>query len=93
MKKFVLICFCVLSSVGGYAQNWDINTLQKFVGPPLKESFMEYYQFDEKMAMEAIEAYRKRFEKIGIYENNLYPGIESLLKELNKAKKKVMCIK
>ena len=27
MKKFVLICFCVLSSVGGYAQNWDINTL------------------------------------------------------------------
>ena len=29
MKKFVLICFCVLSSVGGYAQNWDINTLHK----------------------------------------------------------------
>ena len=29
MKKFVLICFCVLSSMGGYAQNWDINTLHK----------------------------------------------------------------
>ena len=83
--QYALSCFDI--------QVTDINTLQKFVGPPLKESFMEYYQFDEKMAMEAIEAYRKRFEKIGIYENNLYPGIESLLKELNKAKKKVMCIK
>ncbi|KIO45266.1 MULTISPECIES: HAD family hydrolase [Porphyromonadaceae] len=80
--QYALSCFDI--------QVTDINTLQKFVGPPLKESFMEYYQFDEKMAMEAIEAYRKRFEKIGIYENNLYPGIESLLKELNKAKKKVM---
>lgn len=80
--QYALSCFDI--------QVTDINTLQKFVGPPLKESFMEYYHFSEKMAMKAIEAYRKRFEKIGIYENSVYPGIESLLKELNKAKKKVM---
>lgn len=80
--QYALSCFDI--------QVTDINTLQKFVGPPLKESFMEYYHFSEKMAMKAIEAYKKRFEKIGIYENSVYPGIESLLKELNKAKKKVM---
>ncbi|WP_294140023.1 HAD family hydrolase [uncultured Sanguibacteroides sp.] len=80
--QYALSCFDI--------QVTDINTLQKFVGPPLKESFMEYYHFSEKMAMKAIEAYRKRFEKIGIYENSVYPSIESLLKELNKAKKKVM---
>lgn len=68
----------------------DLNQLRKFVGPPLKESLMEFCHFNEAQAEEGIRKYRERFADIGIYENAVYPGIESLLQELNAAGKQVM---
>lgn len=68
----------------------DLNQLRKCVGPPLKESFMQYYDFTEAQAEEGILVYRERFGTKGIYENAVYPGITSLLQCLNEAGKVVM---
>lgn len=60
-------------------------TLRRFVGPPLVDSFCKYYGFAKEQAREAVEVYRERFSKIGIFENELYPGVPELLKELKEA--------
>lgn len=57
----------------------DPNELTAFIGPPLKDSFMQYYHFDEAQAMEAISKYRERFSEIGIFENKVLPGIYEML--------------
>ena len=68
----------------------DLNELRKFVGPPLKESLMEFCHFSADQAEEGIRKYRERFADTGIYENAVYPGMERLLQELNEAGKQVM---
>lgn len=60
----------------------DLKVLEPFIGPPLKDSFIEFYQLDEEKTKTAIEKYRERFQATGIYENKIYPGIEILLKRL-----------
>ena len=60
----------------------DPHELDFFVGPPLKDSFMEYAGLTEGEAIRAIKAYRERYTVTGIYENRLYDGIGSLLAAL-----------
>ena len=60
----------------------SIRELEKFIGPPLKDSFMQFYSFDDQRAVEAIEHYREYFKDKGIYENEVYKGIEALLCKL-----------
>lgn len=67
----------------------NLDTLCKFIGPPLADSFMEYYGFDREQAVEAVEKYREYFSVRGLYENEVYPGIEQLLKALTEQGKKV----
>lgn len=62
----------------------DENILKKFIGPPLKESFMRFYGFSEEKAQIAVEKYRERYIDTGVYENALIDGVKetlSLLKE------------
>jgi phosphoglycolate phosphatase len=68
----------------------DLDSLCKHIGPPLKVSFMEYYGFTEEEAEKAIEKYREYFKDTGLYENEVYPGMEELLSKLNKAGKKII---
>lgn len=60
----------------------DLQGLCKFIGPPLLDSFMKYYGFDENRAAMAVEKYREYFREKGIYENELIEGIEELLAKL-----------
>lgn len=60
----------------------DLNSLCKFIGPPLKESFMEYYNFNNNDAEMAVAEYRKYFSDIGIFQNFIYDDISELLKIL-----------
>jgi phosphoglycolate phosphatase len=60
----------------------DLSKLLPFIGPPLQQSFMEYYSFSEARAWEAVNAYREYFKVTGIYENNRYEGITGLLSAL-----------
>ena len=50
----------------------NLDTLCKFIGPPLADSFMEYYGFDREQAVEAVEKYREYFSVRGLYENEVY---------------------
>lgn len=56
--------------------------LNRFVGPPLQLSFMEYCGLNEQEAKKAITLYREYFVNKGMFENQVYPGIPSLLQAL-----------
>lgn len=56
--------------------------LYPYIGPPLTDSFMKYHGLDEEQALIALQLYRERFSSIGIFENELIPGIPELLKSL-----------
>jgi phosphoglycolate phosphatase len=60
----------------------DKNELNKFIGPPLGDSFQKYYGFSSEEAKTAIEYYREYYTEKGIFENTLYDGIEALLKRI-----------
>lgn len=64
--------------------------LYKFIGPPLKDSFMEFYGFTEQQAGEALLKYRERFEVTGWRENVVYDGMEKLLRHLRNRGKRIM---
>lgn len=57
----------------------DLNTLCKFIGPPLKDSFMNFYNFSEEDALKAITYYREYFSTDGLYENTVYENFEDIL--------------
>jgi phosphoglycolate phosphatase len=60
----------------------DRDELQPWLGPPLKESLMKYCGFPEDKALEGVSVYREYFDRQGIFENQVYPGIEEMLQEL-----------
>jgi len=68
----------------------DLKELNKFIGPPLKDSFKKYYNFDEEKAQLGLVRYREYFADKGIYENKLYDGIIELLDVLKKNNKKIV---
>ncbi|MDE6722822.1 MAG: HAD family hydrolase [Eubacterium sp.] len=68
----------------------DTATLRKFLGPPLHESFKEFYGFDEDKSMEAVLFYREYFSTKGLLENQVYDGIPKLLKELKANGKRII---
>ncbi len=64
----------------------DRSELYKFIGPPLLNSFMEFYGFDEEQAEQAIAYYREYFKEKGIFENKVYDGIPQLLEHMKTQK-------
>ena len=60
----------------------DLDKLEPFIGPPLRDSFMEFYGFTAKQAEEAVAKYRERFQDTGLFENEVYTGIPKMLREL-----------
>lgn len=56
--------------------------LDRFVGPPLIVSFMEYCGMSEDEARQATEHYRVRYRETGWKENRVYTGIPGILKSL-----------
>lgn len=55
------------------------------IGPPLKQSFLALLDNgDDRLAEQAIAHYRERFASVGMFENEVYPGIEQALNELRR---------
>ena len=65
----------------------NLDKLEPFIGPPLSDSFMEFYGFTPEQANAAIEKYRERFDHQGIYENEMYEGIDKMLSKLKESGK------
>lgn len=68
----------------------DLDELDPFIGPPLKNSFMELYGMSEEEAGRAIDYYREYFRERGMLENEIYPGIPALLTALQSRGMKLM---
>ena len=66
-------------------QEPDLDKLIPFIGPPLAESFQEFYSLSPAQALTAVGYYREYFTQAGMYENAVYPGIKTMLAELIKA--------
>lgn len=67
----------------------DLERLRPFVGPPLPDSFREYYQFSEKDADDAVYVFREYYNEIGWAENSVYGGVEEMLREVSGAGKRL----
>ena len=67
----------------------DLNDLLPFIGPPLRDSFKEYYGFDEAKANEAVEKYREYYKTDGIFDNKVYQGMVDCLQTLKDNGKKL----
>ena len=62
----------------------DLRELPPFIGPPLLDSFKDFYNFTDEQAIIATDKYRERYADKGILENELYPGIKELLADAQK---------
>ena len=71
-----------LDKLGIYESNPKL--LEKFIGPPLYESFCKFYGLSDSRARQAIAHYREYFSGKGIYENQIYDGMTTLLSELHR---------
>lgn len=60
----------------------DRSELYKFIGPPLFNSFTDYYGFDEEKANQAVAYYREVYNVTGKYENEVYAGVPKMLQRL-----------
>lgn len=61
----------------------DRNELKKFIGPPLAWMFSQYCGFSEEEGKKAVEIYREYYTVKGIFENEVYDGVEEMLKCLH----------
>ena len=57
----------------------DLDMLCPFIGPPLRDSYINFYGFSQEKATEAISVYREYFCREGWAQNKVYPGIPELL--------------
>ena len=68
----------------------DPNNLTHFIGPPLDESFPEFYGFDREQVDIATEKFREYYIHQGWLENIPYPGMSELLRDLHAAGKHLL---
>ena len=101
MKKYDVVLFDldgtltdpgigITNSVAYALRKFDIDVpdrteLYKFIGPPLLDSFRDFYGFSEEESRLALKYYREYFAETGIFENDLYPGVPEMLEGLKAA--------
>lgn len=68
----------------------DLSELYRFIGPPLQDSFRDFYGFSEAESKRAVSYYREYYGTKGIFENKVYDGIVEMLFALKTAGKTVM---
>lgn len=85
----------ITNSVAYALEKWNIyvenrTELYSFIGPPLKDSSMDFYSFSEEQAEQAVACYREYFQDRGIFENVVYEGVEEMLKTLKASGRKII---
>lgn len=85
-KEGILNCVIyALEDVGIKVENRD--DLMCFIGPPLVNSFQEFYGMTLEEARMRTAKYRERYATIGLFENGVYPGILETLEVLKNSGK------
>ncbi len=57
----------------------NLDSLCKFIGPPLVHSFKKYYGFNDADCTKLVDIYREYFSVTGKFENEVYPLIPEML--------------
>lgn len=80
---------CLINAVEkmGFEVPEDTN---KFLGPPIRQSFAEFIGMNEEQIDEAVRIFRERYSTVGLFENRVYDGIPEMLERLKKAGKRLM---
>lgn len=73
---------CAAKALAEFGIDADWQEITFFVGPPLEYAFTTFYDFNEEQCARAIEIYRERYNRKGIYEVAPYPGLAECLKSL-----------
>lgn len=60
----------------------SLSDLRFVLGPPLKDSFINHFNFSDKTADEAVAKFRERYNEYFVKETILYPGVNDLIKGL-----------
>ena len=60
----------------------ELDSLIKFIGPPLRDSFRISYGFSDDDTEQAVVKFRDYYAKTGVFENFVYPDIPDLLQKL-----------
>lgn len=76
---------CVQYALSRFGIASECDALVPFIGPPLLDSFRDFYHMTDEQAQQAVAYYRERFAPVGIFENGVYPGIPALLGALRGA--------
>ena len=86
------ICSCVQYALRKYGiEPGPLSEYHSWIGPPLAYSFEVKAGIPAEDSMKLVGYYRERFSEIGLFENEVYPGIPELLRDL-KAKGKRMAV-
>ncbi|WP_300725707.1 HAD hydrolase-like protein [uncultured Bacteroides sp.] len=65
----------------------DWNTLRPFVGPPLEDSFKNFYHLTPEQAHEATKIYGERYARLGAFEAEPYEGVFEFLQKVKETGK------
>ncbi len=76
---------CAQHALRSFGIEATLKELEKFLGPPLKYSFMEYYGLTAEQTVEAINIYRERYILKCVEESRVFPEIPTLLNKLKDA--------
>lgn len=68
----------------------DLSGFTQFLGPPIRDSFRKHFNLEGEQLEEAVAKYRERYIPIGMFENDLYPGIYDLIKDLKADGRKII---
>jgi phosphoglycolate phosphatase len=68
----------------------ELSELRCFVGPPLWDSFMDFYGFSRTQADQAVEKYREYYVDKGMTDGEIYTGIPGLLRKLKEQGKELI---
>ena len=63
----------------------DLDSLCPFIGPPLSQSYENFFEFSHEQALEAVDEYRVYYKDRGIFECYLYDGIKELVRDLHES--------
>ena len=78
-------------ALAAFGFNEELKDLEKFIGPPLRDVYRDYYSMSAADIEKAVVVFREYFAQTGIFENEVYPNIPELLQKL-KAQGKTLAV-
>ncbi len=66
------------------------DSLRRFIGPPLIETWMPEFGFTYEEAENAVILFREYYNIYGWWDNKIYPGIKELLEKIKASGKKIV---